>query len=79
MEEVTKSGLVLPDTVREKPHEGEAVAVGPGRVGEDGKRVAMEIKVGDRVVYSKYAGTEFIEDDIEYLIVRESEILAKIS
>ena len=79
MEEVTKSGLVLPDTVREKPHEGEAVAVGPGRVGEDGKRVAMEIKVGDRVVYSAYAGTEFKEDDTEYLIVRESEILAKIS
>lgn len=78
-EEVTKSGLVLPDTVQEKPQEGNAVAVGPGRLGEDGKRVAMEIKVGDRVVYSKYAGTEFVEDDIEYLIVRESDILAKIS
>ncbi len=78
MEEVTKSGLVLPDTAQEKPQEGEAVAVGPGRVGEDGKRVAMEIKVGDRVVYSKYAGTEFKEDDTEYLIVRESDILAKI-
>ena len=78
-EEVTKSGLVLPDTVQEKPQEGNAVAVGPGRLGEDGKRVAMEIKVGDRVVYSKYAGTEFVEDDVEYLIVRESDILAKIS
>ena len=78
-EEVTKSGLVLPDTAQEKPQEGEAVAVGPGRVGDDGKRVVMEIKVGDRVVYSKYAGTEFKEDEIEYLIVRESDILAKIS
>ena len=78
MEAVTKSGLVLPDTAQERPQEGEAVAVGPGRVGEDGKRVAMEIKVGDSVVYSKYAGTEFEEDDTEYLIVRESDILAKI-
>lgn len=75
-EEVTKSGLVLPDTAQERPQEGEAVAVGPGRVGEDGKRVAMEIKVGDHVVYSKYAGTEFKEDDTDYLIVRESDILA---
>lgn len=75
-EEVTRSGLVLPDTAQERPQEGEAVAVGPGRVGEDGKRVAMEIKVGDHVVYSKYAGTEFKEDDTEYLIVRESDILA---
>ena len=76
-EEVTKGGLVLPDTAREKPQEGEVVAVGPGRVGDDGKRIPMEVKAGDKVVYSKYAGTEFKEDDEEYLIVRESDILAK--
>ena len=76
-DEVTKSGLILPDTAKEKPQEGEVMAVGPGRVGDDGKRVAMEVKAGDKVVYSKYAGTEFKEDDDEYLIVRESDILAK--
>ena len=76
-EEVTKGGLVLPDTAREKPQEGEVVAVGPGRVGDDGKRISMEVKAGDKVVYSKYAGTEFKEDEDEYLIVRESDILAK--
>ncbi len=76
-EEVTKSGLVLPDTAKEKPQEGEVVAVGPGRVSDDGTRIKMEIKKGDKVVYSKYAGTEFEEDDEDYLIVRESDILAK--
>ncbi len=76
-EEVTKSGLVLPDTAKEKPQEGEIIAVGPGRVADDGNRIKMEVKKGDRVVYSKYAGTEFKEDDEEYLIVRESDILAK--
>jgi len=76
-EEVTKGGLVLPDTAREKPQEGEVVAVGPGRVGDDGKRIPMEVKAGDKIVYSKYAGTEFKEDDEEYLIVREADILAK--
>ena len=76
-EEVTKSGLVLPDTAREKPQEGEVVAVGPGRVSDDGTRIKMEIKKGDKVVYSKYAGTEYEEDDEDYLIVRESDILAK--
>lgn len=78
-EEVTKGGLVLPDTAKEKPQEGEVVAVGPGRVGDDGKRISMEVKAGDKVVYSKYAGTEFKEDDDEYLIVRESDILAKLA
>ena len=76
-EEVTKSGLVLPDTAKEKPQEGEVVAVGPGRVSDDGTRIKMEIEKGDKVVYSKYAGTEFKEDDEDYLIVRESDILAK--
>ena len=78
-EEVTKSGLVLPDTAKEKPQEGEVMAVGPGRVADDGKRILTEVKKGDKVVYSKYAGTEFKEGDIEYLIVRESDILATIS
>jgi len=78
-EEVTKGGLILPDTAKEKPQEGEVLAVGPGRVDDSGKRVPMEVKVGDKVVYSKYAGTEFIEDDEELLIVRESDILAKVS
>jgi len=76
-DEVTKSGLVLPDTAREKPQEGEVIAVGPGRVADDGKRITMEVKVGDKVVYSKYAGAEFKEDEDEYLIVREADILAK--
>ncbi len=77
-EERTSSGLVLPDTAKEKPQEGEVVAAGPGRVADDGKRIAMEVKVGDLVVYSKYAGTELKEDGQEYLIVRESDILAKV-
>ena len=78
-EEVTASGLVLPDTAKEKPQEGEVIAVGPGRLGEDGNRVAMEVEKGDVVLYRKYSGTEIKEDDEEYLIVRESDIVAKIS
>ena len=78
-EEVTRSGLVIPDTAKEKPQEGTIIAVGPGRVADDGKRIAMEVKVGDRVLYSKYAGSEYKEDGAEYLIVRESDVLAKLS
>lgn len=78
-EEVTKSGLVLPDTAKEKPQEGEVMAVGPGRVDDKGNRITVEVKAGDKVVYSKYAGTEFKDGDQEYLIVRETDILAKIS
>lgn len=78
-EEVTKGGLILPDTAKEKPQEGKVMAVGPGRLDDSGKRIALEVKVGDKVVYSKYAGTEFTEDDDELLIVRESDILAKVS
>lgn len=79
-EETRSSGIILPDTVKEKPQEGEIVAAGPGRATDDGKgRIALEIKVGDRVIYSKYAGTEYKEGDEEYLILRESDILAKIS
>ncbi len=76
-EEISKGGIVLPDTVKEKPQEGEIIAVGPGKLSEDGKRIAMEVKVGDKVVYSKYAGTEFKLDEEEVVILRESDILAK--
>jgi len=76
-EEISKGGIVLPDTAKEKPQEGEIIAVGPGRLSEDGKRIAMEVKVGDKVIYSKYAGTEFKLDDEELVIMRESDILAK--
>jgi chaperonin GroES len=75
-EEVTKSGIVLPDTAKEKPQEGKIVAVGSGRLLENGKRQAMEVKEGDVVIYSKYAGTEVKMDDDEVLILRESDILA---
>ena len=78
-EEVSKGGIVLPDTVQERPKEGEVVAVGPGRVADDGKRIPMELKVGDMVVYRNYAGTEFKEDGDEFLVLRESEILAKVT
>ncbi len=76
-EEVSKGGIVIPDTAKEKPQEGKIIAVGPGKLSEDGKRIAMEVKVGDKVIYSKYAGTEIKVDDEELIIVRESDILAK--
>jgi chaperonin GroES len=76
-EEVTKSGIVLPDTVKEKPQEGKVLAVGPGRLGDDGKRIAMDVKVGDEVLYVKYGGTEVKIDGEELIILRESDILAK--
>jgi chaperonin GroES len=76
-EEVTKGGIVLPDTAKEKPQEGEVLAVGPGRVSDDGKRIATDIKVGDIVVYARYGGTEYTVDNEELMILRESDILAK--
>ena len=76
-EEVTKGGIFIPDTAKERPQEGEVIAVGPGRLSEDGKRIAMEIKVGDRVIYAKYGGTEIKINDEELVILRESDILAK--
>ena len=76
-EEVTRGGIILPDTVKEKPQEGEILAVGPGRLSDDGKRIAMEVKVGDRVIYAKYGGTEYKIDNEELVILRESDILAK--
>ncbi len=76
-EEVTKAGIVLPDTAQEKPQEGKVLAVGPGRLSEDGKRIAMDVKVGDIVVFAKYGGTEIKIEDEELVILRESDILAK--
>jgi len=76
-EEKTRGGIILPDTAKEKPQEGEVIAVGPGRMTDDGKRIAMDIKVGDRVIYSKYGGSEIKIDDVDMIILRESDILAK--
>jgi chaperonin GroES len=75
-EEMTKSGIVLPDTAKEKPQEGEIIAAGPGRLTDDGEREPMDVKVGDKVLYAKYAGTEFKVDDDELLIVSQKDILA---
>jgi len=76
-EQRTKSGIVLPDTVKERPQEGEVIAVGPGRLSEDGKLIPMDIKVGDVVIYAKYGGTEIKIEDEEVIILRESDVLAK--
>lgn len=75
-EETTRGGIVLPDTAKEKPQEGTVIAVGPGRLLDNGTRVAMEVKEGDTVVYAKYAGTELKHDDVDYVIMRESDLLA---
>lgn len=77
-EEKTKGGIVLPDTAKEKPQQGEVVAVGQGKILENGEVKSLEVKVGDKVLYGKYAGTEVTIDGEEYLIVREDDILAKI-
>jgi chaperonin GroES len=74
--EVVKGGIIIPDTAKEKPMEGQVVAVGPGKVGDDGKRAPLDVKAGDRILFGKYAGTEIKVDDVDYLIVREEEILA---
>ncbi len=76
-EDVTKGGIFLPDTAKEKPQEGKVLAAGPGRLSDDGKRIAMEVKVGDIVIYTRYGGTEIKIDDEELIILRESDILAK--
>jgi len=75
-EEKTKSGIVLPDTAKEKPQEGIVQAVGTGRILDNGTKIPMELKVGDKVLYAKYAGNEFKVDEIEYLIVSEKDVLA---
>ena len=77
-EEKTASGIVLPDSAKEKPQEGKVVAVGTGRVLDNGEKVAVEVSVGDRIIFSKYSGTEVKYEGTEYLIVRENDILAVI-
>jgi chaperonin GroES len=75
-EEVTAGGIILPETAKEKPQQGKVLAAGPGRTDEDGKRVAMDVKVGDKVLFAKYSGTEIKVDSKKVLILRESDILA---
>ena len=75
-EEKTKSGILLPDTAKEKPQEGTVEAVGTGRILDSGAKVPMELKVGDKILYAKYAGNEFKVDEVEYLIVSEKDVLA---
>lgn len=75
-EEKTSSGIIVPDTAKEKPMQGEVIAVGPGKMDESGKRIKMEVKVGNRVMYGKYSGTEFQIDRIDYLIMNENDVLA---
>ncbi|MFU0789190.1 co-chaperone GroES [Cerasibacillus sp. JNUCC 74] len=78
-EEKTASGIVLPDSAKEKPQEGKVVAVGSGRVTENGEKIALEVKEGDRIIFSKFAGTEVKYEGKEYLILRENDILAVVS
>ncbi len=75
-EEKTKGGLYVPDTAKERPQQGEIVAVGPGRITDEGKKIPIDVKVGDKILYGKYSGTEVNYDGIEYLIMRESDIFA---
>lgn len=77
-EEKTASGLIIPDTAKEKPMKGEVVAVGKGKITDDGKEIKLELKVGDKVLYGKYSGTEVTIDGEEYLIMRESDVYAVI-
>ena len=78
-EEMTRSGIVLPDTASEKPQEGQVVSVGPGRTLDNGKRIEMEVKAGDTVLFAKYAGTEIKLEDEELLVIRESDLLAVVA
>ncbi len=78
VEEKTKSGIILPDTAKEKPIEGEVVAVGPGKVTDEGKKIDTTLNIGDKVLYGKYSGTEVTVDDEEYLIMHEDDILGVI-
>jgi len=75
-EEVMKGGIIIPDTAKEKPQRGEVIAVGLGRLDDDGKRIPLDVKVGDQVLFGKYAGNEVNIDDNEYLIMREEDVLA---
>ncbi len=78
-EEMLESGLVIPDTAKEKPQQGEVLAAGPGRLDDNGKRVAMEVKVGDIVLYAKYSGQEIKIDREEYIVLAEKDVLCKVS
>jgi len=78
-EGLTKGGIILPDTAKEKPQEGDVIAIGPGQLNEDGTRTEMEVKEGDRVIYAKDSGTEVKVDEEQLLIIRESDVLAKVS
>jgi chaperonin GroES len=77
--DVVKGGIIIPDTAREKPQEAEVIAVGKGRISEDGKVIPLDVKKGDRVLIGKFSGTEVTFEDVEHVIVREEEILAKIT
>ena len=76
-EQMSSGGIYIPDTAKEKPQEGTVIAVGPGKLNDDGKRVPIEVEVGDTVVYSKYGGTEYREGDTEYLVLRDDDVLLK--
>ena len=77
-EDQTKSGIFIPDSAKERPEEGNVIAVGPGRLNDEGTRIPMDVAVGDSAIYSKFAGTDFEEDGEEYLIMKEADVLAKI-
>jgi len=77
-EEKTAGGIIIPDNAKEKPQKGEVIAVGPGKISDSGQKIAMEVKKGDKVLYGKYSGSEVTVDGQEYLIMRESDILAVI-
>jgi chaperonin GroES len=77
--ESIKGGIIIPDSAKEKPQEGEVIAAGAGKINDKGERIALDVKVGDRVLFGKYSGTEIKVDDEDYLILREDEILAKLS
>ena len=74
--EVKKGGIIIPDTAKEKPQEGKVIAVGNGKVGDDGKKIPLDVKAGDKILFGKYSGSEVKIDDKEYLIMREEDILA---
>ena len=78
-EEVLASGIVIPDKAKEKPQQGEVIAAGPGRLDDDGKRIAMDVKVGDRVLYAKYGGQEIKIDREEYIVLSEKDVLCKVA
>jgi chaperonin GroES len=74
-EEVRRGGIIIPDTAKEKPQEGKVIAVGGGKVGEDGKKIPLDVRAGDRILFGKYSGSEVKIDDVEYLILREEDVL----